>query len=246
MKKKNNLKQRCKHCGEIYVPGSSKSAYCGNSCRGAAGRERRDQRDKALNNFIAGLKKNYIIVIAHQEDAIVNVESLKQLGFDRRFLPGSLVGENGEEVYMLGDVAMFHVGNHNFKIVKTQSMSINQLSKLRDMKPFSPIAHDLEQGGNIEANEVKSNDEFKALKKINAQQEQEIIKLKAEAQVKDSRMQIEINKLLIDLMKRPVIKRIELEKLNAKFDIWEGTAELHGVIFKKKYMNPTDYRYVAH
>jgi hypothetical protein len=246
MKKKNNLKHRCKRCSDTYTPGSRKSAYCCDACRAADGRERRNERDKALNNFIAGLRRNYLVVIAHQEDAIVNVESLKQLGFDRRFLPGALVGERGEEVYVIGDVALFHLGDHNFRIEKTQSMSANQLSKLRDMKPFTSIAHKLEEGGNIDQKSSVISNELEDLKKTNNQQEQEIIRLKAEAQVKDSSIQIGINKLLIDLMKRPVIKRSELEKLNAEFDSWEGTAKLHGVTFKKKYMNPTDYRYVPH
>ncbi|MBL7921696.1 MAG: hypothetical protein JNJ40_15385 [Bacteroidia bacterium] len=243
--KKQNVIHICKQCKKHYQPISKKSVFCSESCRGEHGRNNRRERDKEFNTISENQKKWYLTLLKFKSGSIVDLDTFRQFGLDRFYLPPSRYNSKKQVVYSFGAVTLLQLHDDNYEIIHDINTPDNLHYKSPDSKPI--VLNVEEKTPDMVAinPELNKDENFisESAKKIIAEQQAKITYLEVNAQQRIDKDKLDRQTALLSLIKRESINILELLKFNPIVDTWNGIVIIDGFVFKHFFMRPKEYRY---
>ena len=244
--KKQNIIHICKQCKKHYQPISKKSVFCSESCRGEHGRNNRRERDKEFNAMTENQKKWYLTLLKFKSGSIVDLDTFRQFGLDKFYLPPSRYNSKKQVVYSFGAVTLRQLHDDNYEIIHDIDTPGNIHYKSPDSKPIILQLEEKIQEATIVNLELNKDETFisESAKKVIAEQQAKIIQLEAHTQQRSDKEKFDRQTALLTLIKRESINILELLKFNPIVDSWNGIVIIEGFTFKHFFMRPKEYRYI--
>lgn len=120
----------CRNCNvDIPLTDNAKKKFCSNRCRNNYNIAAREERDKIINQYILGVKKNHKILKIWETKSKLNVTKKQLLdnGFSFDYLPTSKIDKTLGKYYQFGDFYLFVDDDNDDKYIFVNSAINNNI-----------------------------------------------------------------------------------------------------------------------